>query len=157
GGNIHDMFIAPAGYEHLDALRSAGANSSIGFCAMWFDPALSVVWSDAIKPAIESAGYQAERIDSVEHNDRIDDRIMAMIRKRRFMVADFTGQRGGVYFEAGFALGLGLPVVWTIRESALPDVHFDNRQYNFTLWTDDNLPQFKMRLKNRIEATLGKG
>ena len=33
---------------------------------------------------------------------------MAEIRRSRFVVADYTGQVNGVYFEAGFALGLGL-------------------------------------------------
>ncbi len=37
----------------------------------------------------------------------------------RFMIADFTGHRGGVYFEAGFAHGLGIPVIWTCREDQL--------------------------------------
>jgi hypothetical protein len=33
---------------------------------------------------------------------------MAEIQKSRFVVADYTGQRNGVYFEVGFAVGLGL-------------------------------------------------
>ena len=35
------------------------------------------------------------------------DRIIAQIRASKFVVADFTRNRGGVYYEAGFALGLG--------------------------------------------------
>jgi hypothetical protein len=40
---------------------------------------------------------------------------MAEIRRSRFVVADYTGQRNGVYFEAGFGLGLGLVVIPTCR------------------------------------------
>lgn len=124
---------------------------------MWFNPALTRIWTDAIEPAISNAGYEPSRIDRHEHNNKIDDEIIAMIRRSRFVVADFTGHRGGVYFEAGYAQGLGLPVVWTIRADALDDVHFDTRQYNFVMWTPEHLPDFCERLKNRIEATIGRG
>ena len=62
-----------------------------------------------IMPGIEDAGYKPYLVDEDEHIDKIDDKIIAEIRRSRFIVADFThgekGARGGVYFEAGFALG----------------------------------------------------
>ena len=80
-----------------------------------------------------------------------------MIRRSRFVVADFTGQRGGVYFEAGYALGLGLRVIWLCRDGELKDVHFDTRQYNFLVWKAGEYADLAKRLQNRIEATLGRG
>jgi hypothetical protein len=65
--------------------------------------------------------------------------------------------RGGVYYEAGFAKGLGHEVIWTVREDHLDDVHFDTRQYNFLRWQTNDLPGFAKALQNRIEATIGKG
>jgi hypothetical protein len=47
--------------------------------------------------------------------------------------------------------------VWTIRSGRFHRVHFDNRQYNFVDWSFDDLRDFKVRLQNRIEATLGRG
>ncbi|MFQ6334629.1 hypothetical protein [Methylophilus sp. 3sh_L] len=149
--------ITPKGYSFLDSLKQRNDSSNIGFCAMWFDHSVFEVWQEAIEPAIRSAGYLPKRIDSHAHNNRIDDEIIAMIRQSKFVVADFTGQRGGVYFEAGFALGLGLPVIWTCKKSDLSSVHFDNRQYNFVLWDETKLDEFKSALQNRIEATIGKG
>jgi nucleoside 2-deoxyribosyltransferase len=149
--------ITPNGYEYLESLRHSQTSSKIGFCAMWFNQELLPIWSNAIEPAIKDSGYAAKRIDNHPHNNRIDDEIIAMLRRSKFIVADFTGQRGGVYFEAGFALGLGLQVIWTCKASELKDVHFDNRQYNFVLWEEDKLDDFKMALQNRIEATIGRG
>ena len=60
----------------------------------------------SIETAISGAGYKPVRIDKHQHNNRIDDEIVAAIRQSRFVVADFTQQRGGVYFEAGLAMGL---------------------------------------------------
>jgi nucleoside 2-deoxyribosyltransferase len=82
---------------------------------------------------------------------------LAQIRISRFVVADFTCEpdkdRGGVYFEAGFALGLGLPVIWTARRGTT--LHFDTRQYNHILWDDP--AELKEALYNRIIALLGRG
>jgi hypothetical protein len=152
-----NVVITPRGYQQLAEMLQGGANSEIGFCATWFDSRLTPIWTEAIHPAIEGAGYKPERIDSVQHNNKIDDEIVAMIRKSRFVIADFTGNRGGVYFEAGFAMGLGIPVIWTTRERRLHRIHFDTRQYNFIEWDFTKLSGFKVRLQSRIEATLGSG
>ena len=98
-------------------------------------------------------------MDNVEHNNRIDDEIIASIRKCKFLVADFSVNSGGVYFEAGFAMGLGRPVIWTVgREDQKNEIHFDNRQYlNFIRWNPEKIKELALALKNRIEATIGKG
>lgn len=149
--------LTPTGHAYLDQIRHRQGEGIQGFCAMWFNPNIISVWTDAISPAISGAGYRPIRIDEVNHNNRIDDEILAQIRRSRFVVADFTGDRGGVYFEAGFALGLGIQVIWTVREEDLKGVHFDNRQYNFLQWSMDDLPSFRKALQSRIEATLGFG
>lgn len=157
GGNFLQVQITPRGYEFLESLKQTRTDSQIGFCAMWFNESVLPIWTDAVQPAIKNAGYDPKRIDGHQHNNRIDDEIIAMLRRSKFVVADFTGQRGGVYFEAGFALGLGLQVIWTCKKSDLEEVHFDNRQYNFVLWEEGKLDEFKVALQNRIEATIGRG
>ena len=67
--------------------------------------------------------------------------------------------RGGVFYEAGFAKVLGLPVIWMVK-SEIAEIenvtHFDIRQYNQIRWTED-FEDARIRLQNRIEATLGRG
>ena len=154
---LHDVRITPRGHELLQQMREGNPESAIGFCAMWFSEEVKPLWLEAIEPAIRLAGYDPKRIDQHEHANKIDDEIVAMIRRSRFVVADFTGQRGGVYFEAGYALGLGLRVIWLCREDELGQVHFDTRQYNFLQWKPGDYGDLAKRLQNRIEATLGKG
>ena len=151
--------ITPKGYALLEEQRVANPDSAIGFCAMWFADDLKPLWTEAIEPAIRAAGYDLKRIDQHEHVNRIDEEIIALIRRSRFVVADFTGQRGGVYFEAGFALGLGLRVIWLCREDELEanNVHFDTRQYNFLAWKPNEYDDLAKRLEIRIEANLGRG
>jgi len=101
---------------------------------------------------ISGAGYKPIRIDLVEHNRKIDDEIIAHIRRSRFVVANFTGHRGGVYFEAGFALGLNIPVIWTCHKDDIGNLHFDVRQYNCIVW--DKPEELAKQLKNRIQAVI---
>lgn len=155
---VSGCLITADGHEMIESLSGVSVESNVGFCAMWFDKSLFPVWVGAIQPAIRSSGYEALRIDDVEHVDKIDDRIIATIRRSKFVVADLTGSRGGVYFEAGFAIGLNIPVVWTVQaDRRVTDVHFDTRQYNCIGWGLDDLPGFQKALSNRIEAVLGRG
>ena len=140
----------------------AQTNGSPGFpgrFTMWFDKSMDDLWENGIKPGIEGAGYEAVRIDRKEHVNKIDDEIIAEIKRSRFVVSDFThgkgGMRGGVYYEAGFAHGMNIPVIFTCREDILEDIHFDTRQYNHIIWkTPEDL---KIRLTNRIAAVVGDG
>ncbi|MDO8721143.1 MAG: hypothetical protein Q7J31_02825 [Syntrophales bacterium] len=149
--------IAPEGWAHLETLKRRVPDSAQCFVAMWFADDIKVVYDDIIAPAILDAGYKPHRVDQREHNEKIDDEIIAQIRRSRFLLADFTGHRGGVYFEAGFAKGLNLEVIWTCRDDDLENLHFDIRQYNCITWSPAQLPDFKKKIKNRIEAVLGHG
>ena len=71
------------------------------------------------------------------------------------MVVGFTGQRAGVYFEAGLMLRLGLAVIWMCKKHELKQVHFDTRQYNFIDYED--ISGAKKWLYDRIIAIEGEG
>jgi hypothetical protein len=147
------------GWEELDNLRRPRTDSAQAFVAMWFNELTIEAYTNGIEPALRATGYKPIRIDKKEHNNKIDDEILAEIRRSRFLVADFTCEpksvRGGVYYEAGFAQGLGIPVIWTCKETSLNDLHFDTRQYSHIVWkTPADLFE---QLKNRIGATIGDG
>lgn len=132
------------------------ADSTMCFVAMWFDDAMSGVYENGIVPAVEAAGFVPYRVDRHEHNNRIDDEILAGIRRCSFMIADFTqgsdGSRGGVYYEAGFASGLGKQVIHTVRRDQLALVHFDTSHVNHILWSEP--ADLLSALSNRIGATI---
>jgi hypothetical protein len=106
------------------------------------------VYDNAIGTAICAVGYKPVRIDRQEFLGNVPDEILAEIRKSRFVVADFTcckpcavcetckktgrkiGAPGGVCHETGFAHGLGIPVIHTVREDGMDDVHFDTNSIN---------------------------
>ena len=141
------------GWEEAEKVRPV--TSAQGFVAMWFAPDMKPIYDKGFDPGVTTAGYKPFRVDNREHNDKVDDLIIASIRESRFVVADFTGHRGGVDFEAGFALGMGLPVIWSCRDDAIKDLHFDIRQYNCVTWTTAD--ELRVKLNNRIRATIGIG
>lgn len=178
---MHEIMLWPQGYERLANLSDPNSGTQQAFVAMWFDPSVKSVYEEGIKLGIEDAGYKSIRIDYKHHNNKIDDEIIAEIRRSRFLVADFTanfnikkdatennkgskGARGGVYYEAGFAHGLGIPVIFCCRHDLVDFLHFDIRQYNCLIWTDtggfENQPPYsfsglRYAIANRIAATVG--
>ncbi len=161
--SIHKL--TGSGMMRLDALDQQGAATDQAFVAMWFGDEMDAVYKEGIVLGLADAGYRAFRIDQSEHANKIDDEIIAEIRRSRFVVADFTSgsvgegaerafiPRGGVYYEAGFAQGLGMPVIWTVRADQIDAVHFDTRQFNHIVWqTPEDLRE---RLARRVLAVVG--
>ncbi|MCE2469250.1 MAG: hypothetical protein J4F32_01775 [Dehalococcoidia bacterium] len=136
--------------------QEVALGSSQAFIAMWFDRTMDTVFENGISPAVEDAGYVPMRIDRKSDLNKIDDEIISEIRRSRFLVADFTygdeGVRGGVYFAAGFAEGLGIPVIYTCRKDMLDKLHFDTRQYAHIDW--ETPEELRTKLKNRILARI---
>ena len=147
------------GYARLAEIETQRTESSRAFVAMWFDKSLEEAWKHGIEAGVKDAGYDAIRIDRREHINKIDDEIIAEIRRARFLVADFThghgGPRGGVYYEAGFAHGLNIPVIFSCRDDVIDDIHFDTRQYNHIVWRD--VQELREMLTKRICAVIGDG
>lgn len=148
--------IQTKGWERLQEQTISGIPGRC-FVAMSFDHSLDEAWNKGIFQALkEDCKLNPIRMDKESHNEKICDKIIAEIRQSQFVIADFTYHRGGVYFEAGFALGLGKPVIWTCRNDEFTDdkVHFDTRQYNHIVWTD---PQdLREKLGDRLKATIPK-
>ena len=113
------------------------------------------VYDEGIEPAVVRAGYHATRVDLQPFNDFIMDQVFSSIRRAPFVVADFTGNRNGVYMEAGFARGLGIPVIHTCKKDHLDDAHFDVKQINHIVWTTE--AELAEKLYYRIANTVGPG
>ncbi|MFC1591233.1 hypothetical protein ACFL43_01785 [Thermodesulfobacteriota bacterium] len=183
-----DGYITARGYKRLQELQQA-IDSRQCFVAMWFGSDMDEVFEKAIQPGIEfmetgetEPRFRALRIDNKEHTNDINDEMISEIRRSRFIVCDLTGYRGGVYFEAGFAYGLGKEVIYTCRkdwtqkdtlknsegeevqtlyDSAKNEinickegVHFDLQHRNRIEWSPDNYEEFKTKLTNRIKAVI---
>ena len=144
--------ITPAGWAYLESLRQPNPDSNKAFVAMWFEPEMEEIYDGFISKAINEAGYDSIQIGRKEHNNDINDEIIGEIRSSKFVIADFTGNRGGVYYETGFAYGLNIPVIYTCKKDQLKNVHFDVNHRNIIVW--ENGEELYERLLNRINSTI---
>lgn len=147
--------IAPSGWDFLDKNARPSVISDQAFVAMAFAEELTPAWETGIRPALSRARFRPYRTDAEPHIDRIDAKIITEIKNSRFMIADVTMQRPGVYFEAGYAIGLGLPVFWCVRSDDLANVHFDTRQYNHIVWQTEK--DLEDQLYLFVTAIVGSG
>lgn len=168
-GTQRYLILTPAGWNRIAEIErgAAGLNSKRAFVAMWYGNEKAKVegensqrfcmsaYESGFRIGVERAGYEPERIDFKEFNGDIMDAVIAGIRSSRFLVADFTGQRPGVYYEAGFARGLGLEVIFTCHESHLGAAHFDTNHMNHIAWGSPE--DLARKLEKRIVATVGPG
>ena len=150
--NFKETFftITEEGWLHIENETNRNKSKQV-FIAMSFNEKMNSA-AKAIENAIKECELKALRIDSKEHNNEISGEILLEIKNSRIVIADVTGQRNGVYFEAGFALGHNKSVIWTCKKSDEKNIHFDTRQYNYIIW--DKEKELFDKLKNRIKATI---
>jgi hypothetical protein len=154
---IYSLYLTPKGIGRLENILGSIVSSNQCFVAMWFNKIMDDAFEKGIDPGIRDAGYTPLRVDQKDHNNKIDDLIISEIKRSRFLVADFTQEseaRGGVYYEAGFAHGLNIPVIFSCHKNSLEKVHFDTRQYNHIVW--EHVDELREKLRLRIEATIGR-
>ena len=173
------------GWLRIDDLSKSISTSDSAFIAMWYNP-LTARFREAAIQAVTACGYKPVIVDDTEFNGFIMDEVITLIRQARFLVADLTcmpeednktevtgGVRGGVYWEAGMAYGMGKTVIQTCidTEESNRRIHFDLNQYRTIFWKEDELitdsiidlinpvknPSFAQKLAQHIMVTVGKG
>jgi hypothetical protein len=152
GPTLIELTLSMEGWTKVQPLPRPGGFPGRCFVAMWFSDETRAAYEGGIEPAVSLAGFKPIRIDLKEHNNEIPDEIIAEIRNSEFMVADFTGQRAGVYYEAGFAMGLGRKVIWCCRKDEISKLHFDTNHKNHIVWQTPE--ELRERLYARIRATI---
>ncbi|HMH29082.1 MAG TPA: hypothetical protein VK580_10880 [Steroidobacteraceae bacterium] len=147
------------GWDRLEVLRRGRASSRIAFMAMPFGIAeLDQVYRDHFFKAVSATGFTLKRLDENQPAGLIDDRLRVEIRQCRFLIADLTHGNAGAYWEAGYAEGLGRPVIYTCEKSVFDDrtkgTHFDTNHHLTIVWEASSLDVAAKKLKATIRATL---
>jgi len=136
------------GWRQLEPTLRAGGEPGRCFVASWLDDELDEPYRNGVDPAVRACGYTPVWMKDIPENKGITDRILSEIRRAEFIVADFTGQRQSVYFEAGFARGLGREVIWCCRDMDVENLHFDTKHFGHVVWRDS------ADLRTKLEASI---
>ncbi len=151
GRELANIQITFHGLAKIIEINESGMQSDRCFVAMSFSEDLNDT-RQAIKTAIKETGFNPILIDEI-HIDAdvtINDALIAEIKKCKFLVADFTEHKHGVYFEAGFALGLKRPVIYLCNQDDFSKTHFDTNHYPHIIYK--NLDELQQKLKTKIDA-----
>jgi len=146
-----------AGWERYAALKQARNESRTAFMAMKFgDAELNGVVDQCFRPAVSRAGFELRVLTDQQRAGLIDDQMRAALISARFVVADLTHDSFGAYWEAGFADGRGLPVIYTCKRTKWDDAktHFDTNHMTTVIWDVANLKASEDEMTAIIRATL---
>jgi len=120
------------------------------------------IYQNAILPVLKSMEIKPYRVDQIEHNDDIDDKIIELILKCNICIADLTYSRPSVYYEAGYFKGLGKSVIFIARKDHFSPktndiygnfkIHFDLQMKNIIQWSSTKrVDTFKRKLLLRLK------
>ena len=149
--------ISFAGWQYIDELQRGQRESRKAFFAsQWGDEQLDRIFANILVPAVQQTGFRLFRLDHDPKAGLIDDRMRVEIRTSRFLIADLTHGNSGAYWEAGYAEGLGRPVIFICEKSVYEasETHFDTNHHLTILWDEDDPEGTARNLKATIRATL---
>ena len=159
GRNLQSLptyYLTPAGWDNVLGTSAPSAEHGRVFVAMWFHESMNDAYETGIKAALKGTGYLPVCMNETHQNEDINFAILAEIRRAQFVVADITGGRAGVYFEAGFAKALGRDVFFTCRRDRFAeDKHFDTEHFHHTMW--ETPVDLAKSLQEKVMALKGPG
>lgn len=146
------------GWEQYEKEKRGEFEGNYGFIAMQFgDTDLDAFVQEVVKPAVKDGiGYDLVDMRDVGRAGIIDNIMRVQIRDAKFVIADLTHDNYGAYWEAGYAEGLGKPVIYICEKEKFETkrTHFDTNHCTTVRWSRDNDEDFKKELIATIRRSL---
>ncbi|MBF0356569.1 MAG: hypothetical protein HQL43_15155 [Alphaproteobacteria bacterium] len=160
-GQFFETPLTMLGWERFETLEQGVVSGRVAFMAMKFgNPELDRIVDDHLRPAVHATGFVLRRLDDAPRAGLIDDRLRVEIKSSRFLISDLTHGNKGAYWEAGYAEGLGKPVIYTCKKEVFEGQdhperpHFDTNHHLTVVWDSAAPEEAVSRLKATIRATL---
>lgn len=157
-----DVDLTLEGWEKYEKEKQGQLNGSYAFIAMEFgDKPLEDFVKNHIKPVIfQELGYELFDLREKSQAGIIDNIMRIQIRDAKFVLVDLTHDNKGAYWEAGYAEGLGKPVIYICEKNKFDKekTHFDTNHCTTELWaneSEEELLDFKKRLVAMIRRSIG--
>jgi len=158
GSQSASIILSIKGWDKYEKLSKGVETNKQGFMAMPFGfEYLTRAFYECWKPAAAETGLPLQRLDENPRAGSISNRMRVEIRRSKYLVAELTHNNPGAYWEAGFAEGLGKPVIYLCEKSFFDDpengIHFDVSQMQAVIWEADKLDQAAENFKDIIRNT----
>ena len=145
------------GWELYEAQKRGSFEGNYGFIAMEFgDNDLDQFVQDIVKRAVNAVGYDLVDMRDVATAGIIDNIMRVRIKEARFVIVDLTHGNQGAYWEAGYAEGLGKPVIYICNRTKFDGegTHFDTNHCTTVLWSRDDDEGFRQQLTATLRRSL---
>ena len=160
GGEVIFSFVTLSlrGWEQYEAEKRGQFGGNYGFIAMQFgDTDLDNFVQSVVKPTVkENIGYDLVDMRDVSQAGVIDNIMRVQIRDAAFVIAELSHDNLGAYWEAGYAEGLGKPVIYVCEQKKFNEksTHFDTNHCTTIFWDRENDEDFKKDLIATIRRSL---
>jgi nucleoside 2-deoxyribosyltransferase len=146
------------GWERFERERHGKLAGNYGFIALKFgDADLDELVDKTIKPALlRETGYRVVDLRNVARAGVIDNILREQIRDAAFVLVDLTHDNAGAYWEAGYAEGLGKPVIYLCERAKFDraKTHFDTNHCTTVMWAADAIEDFERALVATVRRSL---
>ncbi|QLH39608.1 MAG: hypothetical protein HWD60_12500 [Defluviicoccus sp.] len=152
-----DIILSLRCWNRFEELKRGSHSGRLDFMAMRFnEKELDNIFENYFRAAVKQTDFVLRKLGDIPKAGLIDDRLRVEIKACRFLIADLTHGNQGAYWEAGYAEGLGKPVIYTCKKSAFNETgtHFDRNHHLTVLWDPQEPSEAVERLKATIRATL---
>lgn len=117
------------------------------FVLMPFSDSFRDTYQFGIKQACEELGCYCERVDEQIYHESMLARIYNQIGKADILVADMSERNPNVFYEVGYAHGLGKKVILLTRDSA--DIPFDLKHFPHIVY-GGQITKLKQELSRQV-------
>lgn len=146
------------GWREWEEITKGHRGGTGGFIAMQFgDPKLDKFVDEVVKRGMKDLlGITIERVDDNPTAGLIDNRMRQLIQDAAFVLADLTHANAGAYWEAGYAEGLGKPVIYLCEKAVFNanKTHFDVNHCMTVTWSEHEPAEAIAQLAATIRNSL---
>ncbi|MBI4968170.1 MAG: hypothetical protein HZC25_08650 [Rhodospirillales bacterium] len=158
GVNLRHVELTLDGWERYETEKTGKVAGKYGFIAMKFkDPILDPFVEKVVKPAVrDGIGYDLLDMRNVARAGIIDNIMRTQIRDAAFVIVDLTHDNFGAYWEAGYAEGLGKPVLYICEKGKFDKAktHFDTNHCTTVVWDHQDGNSFCQELIATLRRSL---
>ncbi|GAA3412095.1 hypothetical protein ACFFNY_10510 [Paenibacillus hodogayensis] len=107
-------------------------------------------WSMTIFPKLQQCGYFPRMIEHSRFN-KVGDSAFQTIAESKLLIADLSGDCADIYFAAGYALGLEVPVLCSVKRSDAERLVIQSNQMRPIVW--EQAEELADKLQQRLAVS----
>ena len=167
-----DLELTLDGWRRYNEFERGKLGLRFAFMAMQFEDEQKSFIEGTVKPIVKEFELDLNILSDIYSKENIIDlKLRNTIKDCSLLICDLTHRNNGAYFEAGFAEGLGKPVIYICEQKTWHEheenikkdgdrnkrLHFDVDHQEIYRWkknNDESITKFQNELREKVKAVL---